>query len=65
MANKILSFQFRWPVKQTGVQAIECAIPFGDGTPILNHEFIGDMKLSDGEIDKAEAVVLRSIAIIE
>jgi hypothetical protein len=65
MANKILSFQFRWPIKQSGPQSIEVLIPLGNGPQVLNPEFCKEMALSDGEQDKAESLVLRAIAIIE
>lgn len=60
-----IPIHFRWPVKQTGECEVELVVPIGlSGTPLLNPDCIQDLGLSRSEVVKAEAAVIRAIAII-
>jgi len=61
---KSIQYKFRFPAKQTGPFSIELEIRRGGGPPVLNTQFCEQMQLSDAEADKAEELVLRSIAIL-
>ena len=64
MDKIVLSFCFRWPLKQIADNQIECQIPCGKGTWPINPEFASEYKLSETEIKQAEEAVLKAIAII-
>lgn len=61
---KEIKYQFRFPVKQTGPKSITLIIERGAGPPVLNAAFVEIMELSNAEANKAEELVLRSIAIV-
>ena len=64
-SSKVIQFSFRWPVDQTGPNEISLRIPICDGPSPINLEFVKVHNLSDGEINSAELVLLREIAIIK
>lgn len=59
-------FQFRWPVRQVGNQAIEVLLPTDpDGHSIINLDFARSYDLTDNEIREAAAAAARAIAIVK
>ena len=63
--SKLVPVTFRWDVEQTSRNQINLIIPVSiTGHPVLNPAFVEGAKLTDREIDRAEDVVFRAIAIV-
>ncbi len=63
--NRHIAFQFRWPVKQVAEHVVEMTVPLGQGPAPISAEFIKAHTLSDAEVIKADAAVIRAISLIE
>lgn len=61
-----IPFAFRWPIKQVGENMIEVIVPeFENGFFPIDPVFALEVRLSEGEMQKAAEAVLRAIAMIE
>ncbi len=63
--NQKYTFHFRWPIRPTSDVSVEMTVPIGEGPSIINPQFATEQSLGDGELLKAEAAVIRAIAIID